>query len=265
MQFLGKFRQQFDFAIIALLASISHLEMNCGMDLSFLSIWLPDRKTIQSLIESGSLKPSTYNSVPQLDVLVRNSVSAPYDLLAKVHKPQVDSLLEMIEDATGMNDVSLQRGQVLCYEVGGHFITHLDTQINAEHRGTVLIFPPKNDWPFEGGELICGSPLDQITECVVQTHRTHRWNLVYVEAGIEHSVRPVLKGRRIVFKYALFAGNSSTHNRLLPLEPPLERPSGPPAMPQVSKQLTKQNVEDGFCDDDDDEDTDDEIGFSLFE
>lgn len=240
------------------------------MDLSFLMLSLPDRREIQSLIDSKLLTPSTYyNSAHQLDLRVRNSLSAPYDLLANVHETQIAALMEMIEDATGLQDLSLLHGQVLCYEVGGHFQKHRDTQVDARHRGTVLIFPPTSECFFEGGKLICTSqPSMENIESVqqaVKTHRTHQWNLIYLPLGTDHCVQPVTSGKRIVFKYALFASNEcNRRNKLLPLEPPMTSSlssSSSLAASQVCKPSAQDHVEDGFCDFDEP----DEYGASLFD
>jgi len=238
------------------------------MDLSFLVLSLPDKRKIQSLIDSKALTPSTYNSAHQLDLRVRNSLYAPYDLLANVHETQIGALMEMIEDATGLQDISLLHGQVLCYEVGGHFQKHRDTQIDARHRGTVLIFPPTSECSFEGGKLICtAEPSTDNVESVqqaVKTHRTHQWNLIYLPLGTDHCVQPVTSGKRIVFKYALFASNEcNRRNKLLPLEPPTTTSSSLSllAASQVCKTLAQDDVEDGFCD----FDARDEYGSSLFD
>jgi len=180
------------------------------MNLSFLALWLPNRQRVKQLIDSASVKPSTYNSQPTYDITVRNSRSMPYDLVKDVYAPQVDALCEMIGDATGLREPSLRHGKVLCYDVDGHFERHQDTRIDERHRGTILIFPPKNDWSFEGGNLLCDG-------CQVDTHRVHQWNLIFIPLGIEHQVLPVTHGQRIVFKYALFAdGTVTKDNKLLP-------------------------------------------------
>ena len=106
-----------------------------------------------------------------------------------------------------LKNVTFDKTEILRYDIGSHFVEHLDTLHGPHHIGTLLlIFPSEN---MEGGELFINNKYNrcneiQDTEIKVSDYLQHA---VYIPLGTFHRISPIINGHRIVFKAAIFCEN----------------------------------------------------------
>jgi len=83
---------------------------------------------------------------------------------------------------------------LLKYEEGDFFKEHQDTRYNKNHIGTILIYPPKKLFNYEGGELYLPK------ENVLIEAFENNWSMVLLHINTLHEVKPIISGTRYVFK-----------------------------------------------------------------
>lgn len=83
---------------------------------------------------------------------------------------------------------------LLKYEKGDFFKEHQDSKYNEYHIGTILIYPPKKESNYEGGELYL--PKENITIKAFD----NEWSIVILHINTLHEVKPITSGIRYVFK-----------------------------------------------------------------
>jgi len=155
---------------------------------------------ISFLNENGLFEDSSfgddYESNRVVDENVRKSKHVdgisidPHSLKKMI--PPATPMFRFPQRKKGYNDELLEKKwKLLKYETGGHFGKHQDKSVNQSHV-TILLFPPAEN-RFEGGDLvfekktICPSTFDH-------------WTLVFFHHFHVHSVTPVTRGERYVFK-----------------------------------------------------------------
>ena len=91
--------------------------------------------------------------------------------------------------------------KVLEYTEGDFFTEHSDHKINKRHYGTLLIFPPSNDYlSHEGGNLIVKT---DSYETVIPTSLNKDWKCIAFLTELKHKCYKILSGKRIVLKVEL--------------------------------------------------------------
>jgi predicted 2-oxoglutarate/Fe(II)-dependent dioxygenase YbiX len=85
--------------------------------------------------------------------------------------------------------------KILKYEKNGFFLRHKDGICNENHFATAIIIPPLSLNKYEGGELIL---YGENEELVIKADEND-WKLVVFGLEIEHELRPIILGERIVF------------------------------------------------------------------
>jgi predicted 2-oxoglutarate/Fe(II)-dependent dioxygenase YbiX len=85
--------------------------------------------------------------------------------------------------------------KILKYEKNGFFQRHKDGICNENHFATAIIIPPLSLNKYEGGELIL---YGENEELVIKADEND-WKLVVFGLEIEHELRPIILGERIVF------------------------------------------------------------------
>lgn len=107
-------------------------------------------------------------------------------------KMDTDYLDTILKDTFGV-DCVVKDLQVLRYSTGDFFKPHTDRNTKpGYHIGTLLIFPPEDEFEFEGGTLkVSGKAQDLSPD---------RWVLVTF-GFVKHQVLKVRSGCRIVFKF----------------------------------------------------------------
>jgi hypothetical protein len=90
------------------------------------------------------------------------------------------------------------RYTALKYEEGGKFLPHRDTKTSKRHFGTILLFPPSDYTPHNGGILrICDDKGDWHE---FDSSNMKEWTVVMFNPLMEHEVTEITSGTRIVFK-----------------------------------------------------------------
>lgn len=92
-----------------------------------------------------------------------------------------------------------EKWDLLIYESGGFFSKHTDSKKFDNHYGTILLLPPKSLNNYKGGELIL---FDGSVEHIIEPNPV-KWKLVGFPVNVYHELRPVISGRRLVFKNKL--------------------------------------------------------------
>lgn len=82
---------------------------------------------------------------------------------------------------------------LLKYEKGDFFNKHVDGKSCHGHVGTILIYPPKCESDYEGGDLILDND-------IVITADEHEWKIVILNLNVSHEVSKITSGTRYVFK-----------------------------------------------------------------
>lgn|SRR3990167_3211287 len=91
------------------------------------------------------------------------------------------------------NNTCCDEPYLIKYESGGEFLRHKDLQINEDHIGAVLIYPPFGK--FEGGELVV-----ETSSGVLSLKNTSiDYLMVIVSITDYHEVKKILNGTRYVF------------------------------------------------------------------
>lgn len=111
---------------------------------------------------------------------------------------------------TEMSGVEAGYVKVLLYDQGCEFGWHCDSETrdpdelaliaskNWVQMGTLILFPPKSIFNYEGGLLEFG--------CSAFTAHDTFWTYTIIPFGIKHRVSPVTSGKRVVFKTVLYRG-----------------------------------------------------------
>jgi hypothetical protein len=100
-------------------------------------------------------------------------------------------------------DLIFNDSEVLKYDVGSHFTSHVDRIRGAGHIGTLLIVISSSD--LDGGVLT-------IKNMPVQ--RAEKSYMVYIPLGVHHSVSIVTKGSRYVYKTSVFSTNLPPNSKI---------------------------------------------------
>ncbi len=93
------------------------------------------------------------------------------------------------------------RWTVVRYPEGGFVAPHHDPCFGQTHLGSLLLIAPKRVSHHRGGTLVLREPLGNV---VVEASPTH-WLAVYVPLHVEHELRPVESGERVVLIGAAMA------------------------------------------------------------
>lgn len=97
---------------------------------------------------------------------------------------------------------------ILKYIKGDFFLKHKDKDIGIRdtiygkqrHIASILLFPPKKNSQYDGGELIIYNDIDE--KVIVADDEL--WTCVFFELGIIHEVKNIISGERVVLKGFLF-------------------------------------------------------------
>lgn len=103
--------------------------------------------------------------------------------------PRTPLLSPCLENFSQEGYFRLEQEQILLYSTGNHFASHVDTQIDFKHIGTLCCIICSDD--IEGGVLVLES--DQTIQHIPR-------GIVFIPLGMNHHVTPVTKGTRYVFK-----------------------------------------------------------------
>lgn len=80
------------------------------------------------------------------------------------------------------------------YEEGGFFKEHQDSKSNKNHIGTILIYPPKELFNYEGGELYL--PKENV---LIEAFENY-WSMVLLHINTLHEVKQIISWTIYVFK-----------------------------------------------------------------
>ncbi|XWV25505.1 hypothetical protein QJ856_gp0253 [Tupanvirus deep ocean] len=105
------------------------------------------------------------------------------------HPAHFDTPFEYTSDQNNKWDM-------LVYNQGDHFVRHTDGKTSERHFVTLILFPPKNIFPYHGGELVLYDGNTTVT--IIANEK--EWMLVGFPINVEHECKPITWGRRAVFK-----------------------------------------------------------------
>lgn len=165
--------------------------------------------TLNDLLASGTGVPSTVGMPDGTDVLrqdIRSSTKFTSVIAIDTDNfDLVDEQLIPLDDNIYWTPTT--RYSVIEYLPGGFFSEHQDKKQKRNHCATLLIFPPAiANLEHTGGELI----LDR-GRFRFDSSANRVWTFVAFHTELPHECKPVLSGRRVVFKTELYSLNPVNH------------------------------------------------------
>ena len=91
--------------------------------------------------------------------------------------------------------------KLLKYNKDDFFSDHIDNKLGLAHKYTCLIFTPYSD--YEGGDLILHNKDNSIYQKISMADYKNQFVMVIFRIDLFHSVTPITKGTRYVFKKPL--------------------------------------------------------------
>ena len=141
---------------------------------------------------------------------IRNSYSYNYTIdfksfLGSDYNNDFKSLLKKITSKSNHKNIiwnNIDDYILLEYVKGGVFKKHCDKNINDNHYGTLLIFPPaKENFEHTGGDLIIYN-LDG-SKFIFESSKNKKWTFIAFHTYLQHECTEIISGRRIVLKKEL--------------------------------------------------------------
>jgi len=114
------------------------------------------------------------------------------------NKKQYQEALSHFLDELEIDEECEKYFDLIKYDVGDFFAPHQDGKKYNNHIGTILIYPPKNLYPYEGGELYL--PNENITLKAFEDD----WTMIFLNINVLHEVKPITSGVKYIFKTKLF-------------------------------------------------------------
>lgn len=152
-----------------------------------------------SIFDNYAIKSTvSINNVETVDENVRNSKILKGVCIRETYNVIPRSKFNDILPAVFESKYQLpeKNWDMIVYEEGGFFSKHSDSKKSANHMGTILLLPPKHLNDYEGGELIIYDGNNQYSILPDKD----KWKCVMFPVNVYHELKPVTKGRRIVFK-----------------------------------------------------------------
>ena len=174
---------------------------------------------LADLLDSGMGMASTVGMMDGTDMLhedLRRSTTYSTHIdfdIEELNPDQVeDHLSKLLPDGSTLLWPFSGSYNVIEYGVGGFFSEHQDKKQKRNHCATLLIFPPAvGILAHTGGELI----LDR-GRVRFDSSANREWTFIAFHTELAHECKPVLSGRRVVFKTELYSSK------------PVERPEYEP-------------------------------------
>jgi len=138
------------------------------------------------------------------DVNIRNGYYSKDEIHLYIENDDMNGLLDNVFNNkifTSINyniaflNGNYQPWKMLRYDPEGFFQRHTDGIRNENHFATGIIIPPLSLNKYEGGELVL---YDKNEELVINADEND-WKIVVFGLEIEHELKPVKSGQRIVF------------------------------------------------------------------
>ena len=101
---------------------------------------------------------------------------------------------------TWFDENTMREFDIIKYEQGDFFDSHIDGKSEIDHIGTILLLPPKSIFNYIGGELILIIDSNKIT---INSDPIN-WTCVVFDINVSHKVSKILGGTRIIFKSKLY-------------------------------------------------------------
>jgi len=164
--------------------------------------------TLTDLLSSGRAVASTVGMPDGTDVLRQDiRMSTQYATvidfdIEEINPDLVEEYLSKLsDDNTTIHWPFCNRYSVVEYGPGGFFSEHQDKKHKRTHCATLLIFPPAiGNLEHTGGELI----LDR-GRFRFNSSSNREWTFIAFHTELPHECKPVLSGRRVVFKTELYS------------------------------------------------------------
>lgn len=137
----------------------------------------------------------------EFDSEIRNSQSLDVHMYTNrsiIEEHQRKLVPVLYKNLISNDDIDNNGFKCLLYEKGGVFKPHRDTKISAEHFATMILMPPSDQSPHEGGVLRIRDHEDNWLE--FRSDNLESWTVVIFHPLLEHEVTEVTSGRRLVFK-----------------------------------------------------------------
>lgn len=116
------------------------------------------------------------------------------EIIPKKYNPQNTLINPFYKNEDDNNEIEWD---LIRYKTGDYFKKHTDGKLDVGHFGTVLLIPPKNICPHEGGELVLYNE-DNTDEKIIADQ--FKWVAVVLGINVPHEVLPVTEGTRYIFK-----------------------------------------------------------------
>jgi predicted 2-oxoglutarate/Fe(II)-dependent dioxygenase YbiX len=140
-------------------------------------------------VETGYAGPDAKMVINREIKIRRDWLIQDKELIGTFSKIISDRVLKPLFQATWFMTKKAEKFTVARYDVGGHFVPHVDVTPQTAHRRFAVSLGLNNE--YEGGEL--SFPDFQ------ESFRLDRGDAIVFSCNFRHGVRPVIKGRRYVF------------------------------------------------------------------
>jgi len=163
--------------------------------------------SLQQLLETKRGLPSTIGTpdgdVIREDLRLSTKYTTVIDFDTEEWDPDTveDGLRNLVPEGSSVEWPSCQKYDVIEYGPGGFFSEHQDKKHKKIHCGTLLIFPPAIDiLQHTGGELIIDRGRFRF-----DSSKNTEWTFIAFHSELPHECKPVISGRRVVFKTELYS------------------------------------------------------------
>lgn len=170
---------------------------------------LTDLKNFEYLLDSNFERTTvSINNTDVIDLNVRSSWTNILDFW--IHCPVeakkfFDENYVYYEKNTD-NSFLNQPYKLLKYNKDDFFSDHIDNKLGLAHKYTCLIFTPYSD--YEGGDLILHNKDNSIYQKISMADYKNQFVMVIFRIDLFHSVTPITKGTRYVFKKPLWVNDN---------------------------------------------------------
>ena len=157
--------------------------------------------TLNQLLESGTGVPSTVGMPDGKDVL-RQDIRSSTKFTSIIDMDKSDAINEQLKSLDqNIYLSSSARYSVIEYIAGGFFLEHQDKKQKRTHCATLLVFPPAvANLEHTGGELILDKGRFRF-----DSSSNKVWKFIAFHTELPHECKPILSGRRVVFKTELYS------------------------------------------------------------
>ncbi len=165
-----------------------------------------------------------------IDENIRNSYYSKYKVHLYIKNEKINGLLDVVFNNDKFKLINYQLDfineeyqpwKMLRYDQEGFFKRHSDGISDENHFATAIIIPPLNLNEYKGGELIL---YKDNKELIIEPYE-NEWKLVVFGLEIEHELKPIISGQRIVFVCPLkftnemkYINNTSVYSELISLK-----------------------------------------------